>query len=302
MSDPLTQIVELLQPSASFSKLVVAGGPWTVRRSEGGGPFYCAVLDGSLRLSTDGREPITLERGDFALVPASCDSVTSSLEPPPPGVQTQHVETSPGVFRLGDPDAPPSVRMLVGHCVCGSDDANLLVSLLPQLVHVRGHRRLITLVELVNEETRGDRPGRETILARLLDVLLIEAIRSTAGPVAPPGLLRGLADPRLAVALRQIHERPTQAWTVAELAREAGLSRSTFFERFRREVGVAPIEYLLGWRMAQAKDLLRREGASVAQVAARVGYSSASTFSVAFGRHVGTPPILYAREQRTGSR
>jgi AraC-like DNA-binding protein len=95
-----------------------------------------------------------------------------------------------------------------------------------------------------------------------------------------------------------MHERPAHAWTVVELAREAALSRSTFFERFRREVGVAPMEYLLGWRMALAKDLLRREKAGVAQVAARVGYSSASTFSVAFARSVGMPPIVYARAQR----
>lgn len=297
MSDPLTQIVELLQPNASFSKLVVAGGRWAVRRSHGGGPFYCAVLGGALRLSVAGEAPVTLEQGDFALVPATCESTSSSLEPPQPGAETQHVETSPGVFRLGDPGAPADVRMLVGHLVCGSDDASLLVSLLPQLVHVRGQPRLITLVELLNQETRAERPGRETILARLLDVLLIEAIRSTTGPVGPPGLLRGLADPRLGIALRRIHERPTQAWTVADLAKEAGLSRSTFFERFRREVGVAPMEYLLAWRMALAKDLLRREGGGVARAATYVGYSSASTFSVAFARHVGMPPMLYARER-----
>ena len=215
MADPLTQIVALLQPRASFSKLVVAGGPWAVRRSAEAGPFYCAVLDGSLRLSVAGHQPITLERGDFVLVPASCEFATSSLNPAPLGVATQHAEISPGLFRLGDPDAPPHVRMLVGHLVCGSDDACLLVSLLPQVVHVRGQERLITLVELVNQEARSDRPGRETILARLLDVLLIEAIRSTTGPVGSPGLLRGLADARLAVALRCMHERPTQAWTKA---------------------------------------------------------------------------------------
>jgi transcriptional regulator GlxA family with amidase domain len=190
--------------------------------------------------------------------------------------------------------------MVVGHLVCGSHDAGLLVSLLPQLVHVRGQERLITLVELVNQEARGDRPGRETILARLLDVLLIEAIRSTSGAVGSPGLLRGLADARLAAALRCMHERPTQAWTVPELARAAGLSRSTFFERFRREVGVAPMEYLLTWRMALAKHMLRRDGSGVAHVASRVGYSSASTFSVAFARHVGVTATLYAQGAESG--
>ena len=269
-----------------------------MRRSDEGRPFYCVVLDGSCRLSVAGQQPITLERGDFALVPAAYDFATSSLDPPPYGIEPERVEMSPGVFRLGSADEPPNLRMLVGHCAFGSDDAILLVSLLPRLVHVRGQGRLTTLVELVNEEWHGDRPGRDVVVARLLEVLLIEALRSSAGPAAPPGLLRGLADDRLAVALRQMHARPRQAWTVAELAKGAALSRSTFFERFRREVGVAPMEYLLGWRMALAKDLLRRERAGVAQVAEQVGYSSASTFSTAFARHVGRPPILYAHEQR----
>lgn len=295
VSDPLTQIVGLLQPNAWFSKLVIAAGAWAVRRSDEGRPFYCVLLDGSCRLSIAGQKNITLEKGDFVLVPAAYDFTVSSLDPPPYGTEPERLETSPGVFRLGSADDLPNVRTLVGHCAFGSDDAELLVSLLPQLVHVRGQGRLTTLVELVNEEWHGDRPGRDVVVARLLEVLLIEALRSTAGPAAPPGLLRGLADDRLAVALRQMHDRPRHAWTVLELARTAALSRSTFFERFRREVGVAPMEYLLGWRMALAKDLLRRERVGVAQVAERVGYSSASTFSSAFARHVGRPPILYAR-------
>lgn len=266
-----------------------------MRRSDDGRPFYCAVLEGSYRLSIAGRDPITLDSGDFVLVPTTHDFVASSVEPPPSGVEPEIVEMRPGVFRVGNPDDPPSARMLVGHCAFGSDDARLLVSLLPQLVHVRGERRLTTLLELVNDETRAKRPGRDVVLSRLLEVLLIEALRSTADPASPPGLLRGLCDDRLAVALREMHERPGQAWTVMDLAKKAALSRSTFFDRFRREVGVAPMEYLLGWRIALAKDLLRRERISVAQVAQRVGYSSASTFSVAFSRYVGTPPAYYAR-------
>jgi AraC-like DNA-binding protein len=300
MPDPLAQVVGLLQPNASFSKLVIASGAWAMRRSDDGRPFYCAVLEGAFRLSIAGREPITLEQGDFVLLPESYDFTASSLEAPPKGVALQRVEVSPGVFRIGSPDAPPTVRMLVGHCAFGANDAKLLVSLLPQLVHVHGQGRLTTLVEQVNGETRANRPGRDVVLSRLLEVLLIEALRSTTGPTPPPGLLRGLADDHLAVALRGMHDRPTRGWTVVELAREAGLSRSTFFERFRREVGVTPMEYLLAWRMALAKDLLRREKGSVAKVAERVGYSSASTFSVAFSRHVGIPPIQYMREHEAG--
>ncbi len=298
MIDPLAEVVTLLQPGARFSKVVSGAGCWRVRRSEAGQPFYCVILDGSCRLAVDRREPVTLRKDDFVLIPAAYDFAMSSLTPAPPeDVQTTPVALRRGEFRLGAEDASPDVVLLVGHCSFDSPDAALLVSLLPQLVHVRGQKRLATLVRLVGEESREQRPARDVILARLLEVLLIEALRSSAGTSASPGLLRGLADGRLAAAIRRMHESPTRPWTVAQLAKEAALSRSAFFERFRRAVGVAPMEYLLAWRMALAKNLLRRKEAGVAEVAERVGYSSASTFSVAFARHVGLPPMRYVREQ-----
>lgn len=286
-------MIGLLRPSASFSKLVTATGRWAVRLP-GTGPFYAAMLDGDCVLSPDGRAPARLGRGDFVLVPAARDFTVASLAAPPGGRATEPVEVGPGVFHLGEPGAPDT-RMLVGHCAFGSADAALLVSLLPDIVVARGERRLTTLVELLSGEARAARPGRDVVLARLLEVLLIEAFRATAAPAAAPGLLRGLADERLAAALRRMHGEPTRAWTVGALAKEAALSRSTFFDRFRREVGVAPMEYLLGWRMAMAKDMLRGEGVRVGEVAQRVGYSSPSTFSVAFARQVGTSPRTYAR-------
>lgn len=298
MVDPLAEVVTLLQPGARFSKLVFGASPWRISRSDAGEPFYCVVLDGGCRIAVDGHAPIELLAGDFALVPAAHVITISSLEPPPEGAQTPPpVALGQGEFRIGAPDAPVDLRMLAGHCSFGSPDASLLVSLLPQFVHVRSEQRLATLVQLVREESRGQRPARDVILARLLEVLLIEALRSTAGTHASAGLVRGLADDRLAAAIRVMHERPMHDWTVAELASEAALSRSTFFERFGRTVGVAPMEYLLAWRMALAKDLLRRNAGGVAAIAERVGYNSASTFSAAFSRHVGRSPTQYAREQ-----
>lgn len=258
------------------------------------GPFYGAVLDGECELSITGRVPTKLGKGDFVLIPAGDRFTMTSSPPPSDGYVDEPVEVAPGVFHLGAPGVP-EVRMLVGYCAFGSDHATLLVSLLPQVVIVRGERRLTTLVELLSEEARADRPGREVVMARLLEVLLIEAFRATQGLAGASGLLRGLADERLKIALRQIHSEPDRPWTVGELARESALSRSTFFDRFRREVGVAPMEYLLGWRMALAKDLLRRDRIAVSEVAQRVGYSSWSTFSVAFAREVGVSPTVYAR-------
>jgi AraC-like DNA-binding protein len=99
----------------------------------------------------------------------------------------------------------------------------------------------------------------------------------------------------VAPAIRQMHAQLNRSWTVAELAKVAALSRSAFFDRFTRTVGLPPMEYLLAWRMAVARDLLRRHDLAIAEVAERVGYGSASTFSTAFSRHVGQPPSRYAR-------
>ena len=163
------------------------------------------------------------------------------------------------------------------------------------MIHVRGTERLSMLVHLVGEETTERRPGHELVLTRLVEMLLIEALRSSPGKGAPPGLLRGLADPRISPALRAMHSDLTRPWTVPELAREANLSRSAFFDRFSRTVGLPPMEYLLAWRMAVAKDLLRGHDLSISEVADRVGYGSASTFSNAFGRYVGSAPSRFAR-------
>ena len=170
------------------------------------------------------------------------------------------------------------------------------MSLLPKLACVRGQHRLTMLAQLLRDESHAQRPARDVVMARLLEVLLIEALRSSQETGASPGLVRGLADVRLAAALRRIHDAPAHAWTVAGLAKESALSRSGFFERFSRAVGMAPMEYVLAWRMTLAKDLLSRGTHRIAEVAEQVGYSSASTFSVAFARHIGVAPARYGRE------
>src|SRR4029078_12470729 len=149
-------------------------------------------------------------------------------------------------------------------------DAAVLVSLLPRLVHLRDAERLSILTRLVGEEADGGRAGRDLALTRLVELLLIEALRSTCGDDAPPGLLRGLADARVAPAIREEHGPLARSWTVTELARTAALSRSAFFERFTRTMGVPPMEYLLPWRMTVPMDLLRRHELELAEGAARL--------------------------------
>jgi AraC-like DNA-binding protein len=296
MNDPLSEVITLLQPRAVFSKRISGAGRWGVRYSAFGEPSFCAVLEGSCRLAVDSQRPLTLLAGDFVLLPATPGFTMSGFEPARvERLDPKTMSKVVGEVRHGTRGGRPDVRLLGGWFVFDSPDTGLLVPLLPSLVHVRGVERLSTLVRMVAEEASESRPGRDLVLTRLVEVLLIEALRATPSEHAPPGLLRGLADARLAPAIRQVHRYLARSWTGALLARTAALSRSAFFERFTRTVGLAPMEYLLAWRMAVAKDLLRRQHMSVGEVAERVGYGSASTFSTAFSRHVGQPPRRYAR-------
>ena len=296
MRDPLSEVIALLAPRTVFSKRISGAGRWGVRYSDYGEPSFCAVLEGSCHLAVDGHPAITLEAGDFVLLPATPGFTMSGLQPVTPERIDPKVASVPtDEVRHGTPDGDPDVRLLGGYFVFDSPDATLLASLLPAVVHIRGAERLSILVRLIGDESNEQRSGRDLVLTRLVEVLLIEALRATPAEDAPPGLLRGLADARLAPAIRQMHGHVARSLTVTQLAHTAALSRSAFFERFNRTLGLPPMEYLLTWRMALAKDLLRRDELSLTEVAERVGYGSSSTFSTAFSRYVGEPPSRYAR-------
>jgi AraC-like DNA-binding protein len=297
MADPLSQVIALLQPRGVSSKLISGAGRWGVRYGEYGAPSFCTVIEGTCRLAVEGQAPVTLQAGDFVLMPATPGFVLSGFEPVIPNFIDPKVPPPPAECELrhGVQDGEPDVRLLGGYFLFGSPDTSLLVSLMPALVHLRDAERLSLLVRLVAEESGSDQPGRDMVLERLVEILLIEALRTTQRDGAPPGLLRGLSDRKLAEAMRRMHADPARPWTVEQLARDVAMSRSAFFERFTGAVGVPPMEYLLAWRMALAKDLLRRRDVPLAEVAERVGYGSASTFSTAFSRHVGQPPGRYAR-------
>lgn len=295
--DPLAEVVTLLQPAARSSKLLECAGRWRIHREGTGEPFFGAVLEGRCRMVVDGHPPMTLQAGDFVLLPAMRDLICAGLDTASDEVTTQPIEVGPGRFRIGNRDEPVALRMQIGHCSFASPNAELLVSLLPQMVVVRDEPRLAALMQLIEGETRARRPARDLVLERLLEVLLIEALRcgGSSESTSAPGLARGLADDRLATAICSLHARPEFPWTVQKLAAEAALSRSAFFARFTRTVGMPPMEYLLAWRMALARRLLNARDLGMEQVAERVGYSSASSFTVAFARYVGVSPARYAR-------
>lgn len=298
MSDPLTEVVRLLQPHAVFANPISGKGDWAIRYSAYGQPSFCIMLEGRCLLAVDGHEPITLRAGDFVLLPSTPPFTISSANPAPcVHIDPKTMPAGAEERRYGAQGGQPDMRSLGGAFLFDNADPRLLVSLLPEVVHVQDSARLAQLVHMLGEEYMEQKPGSEFMLSRLIGMMLVEAMRSTTTGSAPPGLLRGLGDERLAPALKKLHARVDHAWTVGELAHAAALSRSAFFDRFTRTVGAAPMEYLLSWRMEIAKDLLRREGLGVSAVAERVGYGSTSTFSVAFSRQVGQSPSRYASQQ-----
>jgi hypothetical protein len=225
MTDPLAEVVSLLRPRAVYSKVISGAGAWAVRYSAFGEPSFCTMLEGECVLAVDGQEPLTLSAGDFVLMPFTPGFTMSGLTP---DVPTVPVFVDPKLapapvddIRHGRREGPPDVRMLGGYFAFDSPDASLLASLLPTLLHVRDVGRLSVLVQLVREESLEAKSGRDLVLERLVELLLIEALRSTPGEGAPPGLLRGLADARLSIALRHLHGDPGAA-VDGRRAREEG--------------------------------------------------------------------------------
>lgn len=296
MSDPLAAIISLLRPQTVLSKIVSGAGKWSIRKPRYEDPAFCLLLDGSCFLQPDGLEVLELREGDFVLLPEMPSfTLASDRNISPTLVPLSHSRES----RYGTRSGPATMRMLGGYFRFERANAQLLVRLLPPVIHIRrdeaGAACVRRIVELIGEEAGANRPGRDLILERLVEVLLVEALRfrSESAGNEEQGLLSGLSDPALARPLREIHVDAARRWTVEELARTAGMSRAVFAERFARKVGVPPMQYLLEWRMAVAKDILRRERPALAEVAERVGYQSASAFSTAFTRVTGCSPSQF---------
>lgn len=307
--DPLTDIVTLLRPRAVFSKPITGKGRWGVRYESQGTPSFCIVQTGRCWLTLGTQEPLLLMEGDFLLSPLTpAFTMQSEL-----GVECAPSRPSRTGMRYGTPRGHPDFRMIGGTFVVDMVNAALL-ELVSQTIHMRAAEfdtsRLARILELLLDEYRADRPGRETILQHFLEAMLVEALRwpcihnaldepylgNNTGRV---GLIAGLRDAPIARALREMHRDVSHSWTVAKLAKCSGMSRSAFATRFTEKIGCAPLEYLTRWRMSLAQDALNRGGKSLKNLAAELGYQSASAFSTAFRKRLGCAPGAFARGLRT---
>ncbi|OAM88774.1 AraC family transcriptional regulator [Termitidicoccus mucosus] len=304
--DALAAIVTLLRPQAVGTKIIHGAGRWGVCYPALGQPSFALVLKGPCWLAVDGIPATMLDAGDFVLFPAMPGFTMAS----DPKVKPSAMKLAPSerqaeeVFH-GDATKEPSVSMLGGYFSFDPINASMLLDSLPRMLRIRAADPSIgsvaAIVELIRREARENRAGRALVLARLIEVMLVEALRSVPAGVTATGLLAGLREPRLAAALRAIHTKTARPWTLATLAREAGMSRSAFAERFARVIGRTPLNYLLQWRLAVARDLLARERKPVAETALAVGYESASGFSTAFSRETGQSPKEFIGSHRGGA-
>ncbi|MDE8651191.1 AraC family transcriptional regulator [Novosphingobium album (ex Liu et al. 2023)] len=298
--DPLSDIIALLRPTTAIAKPITGRGRWGVRYAAHRAPGFTIVLQGECAIALEGKAPMRLRKGDFLLLPSTPAFTLSSH----PGIAGEPREPVNAPVRHGEQQGEPDFVSLGGTFRLEAVHAPLLLGLLPDVVHIPASAgpadRLGRVVQLIMDECAGEEPGKEMILQRLLEVLMVEALRwqgPDPGAIAT-GLLDGMRDPPIARALRALHGDVRAGWTVSGLAGVAGMSRSAFAARFSAVLGCAPIEYLARWRMALATDALLRGAKTLDRIADEIGYESASAFSTAFRKRIGCAPGRFARSAR----
>lgn len=300
MVDPLGEALHILRMRGSLYSSCEFTAPWAMSLPPLPGILmFHVVISGQAWLEVGGMEPSLLQPGDLALVPHG-EGHRLASEPGQPG---------PGLFDL--PREYLSERYEIIHhggggamtrMVCGvvrfdHPAARHLVSVLPRLISVEAAKSpqldwLHSTLRLMAAEASELRPGGETVITRLADILVIQAIRSwiASDPAAQTGWLGALGDRQIGRAITVIHRDPARSWTVADLAHEVAMSRSAFAARFNELVGEPPMHYLARWRMQVAQTWLNEDSATVGELAIRLGYQSEAAFSRAFKRFTGVSP------------
>ena len=297
--DPLSQIIGLLKPQAVGWRVIEAHEAWTISFRPTNVVVFGQVIDGACHVEREDGISFDLQAGDFMVMAAPPNWTMAALGGGIPVDFNAAIE-NPGLI-LSPMNATHVTRFIAGNFEFSAANRDLVLTLMLPIVRVRGGEieagRLGALLATLGDEALADRPGRSLVLDRLLELILVEALRYWPAHISAGrrGLLAGLAEPRIGRALRIMHSDTKRPWTLAALAREVGMSRSAFTSRFVQVVGVPPIEYLANWRMMLAKSALASSDVPMADIAEMAGYRSVSAFSTAFKRETGYSPTLYVR-------
>lgn len=276
---------------------------------------YHMVAKGEGWAVVSGLGPVRLGVGDVVLFPQGDTHVLSSA----PGLQPNRMSAD-WAFATRDqpkpmplsylhgvtqPGAPMPVEsadavLICGFLGCDLRPFNPLIASLPRMLHIPAAKTGGWVGQVIDQaaaESRAPRAGSDVLLARISEMIFVDAVRSYVEslPDLANGWLAGLRDRYVGNALRLLHDQPAHAWTIDELGKEVGLSRSALHERFVHLIGLPPMQYLTNWRMQLASNLLRTTAANVASIAVDVGYDSEGAFARAFKRAVGMPPAAWRR-------
>ncbi|MCU1359661.1 MAG: transcriptional regulator AraC family [Ilumatobacteraceae bacterium] len=302
--DILAAFLEGPRARGAFLLRSILSPPWSLRIQDEAPLTIVAMVQGQAWIVHDDTEPLSLQPGDVAIIRGPAPYTVADQPDTAPSIiilPGQVCVTPDGVslsdamdlgMRTWGNSANGSVIMLTGTYTTDGEISQRLLDALPQLVVLRRDEWRSPVIDMLTDEITRDAPGQEVVLDRLLDLLLISALRAWfARPGADtPAWYRVHDDPVVGRALRMLHDDPARQWTVAELASDVGVSRAALARRFNDLVGEPPMHYLAGWRLALAADHLRKPGATVTAVARRVGYTSPFTFSAAFKRTYGVSP------------
>ncbi len=328
--DPLSDVLRSVQLRGAIFYYVSFRGEW-VAETLGAPQLSDALMPGAEHVlayhliakgngwaATDGEPPVRLAGGDIVMFPRGHAHVLSSA----PGMRAQPddsdwqfttrddpkpiaVSYHRGVLRPGAemPADEASAIVVCGFIGCDLRPFNPLIAALPRLLHLPAGGVGAWVAPVLHQavsESRERRPGSAAVLERVSEMVFVDAARRylESLPEDASGWLAALRDRHVGKAISLMHEQPAEPWTIDELGRQVGLSRSALHERFVDLVGQPPMQYLTNWRMQRGAALLREGDATVATIAQEVGYDSEAAFARAFKRLVGRPPAAWRRAQR----
>jgi len=328
--DVLSDVLRVVRLTSAVFFAARFSSPWSIEsppsdqlarslslRAESVALFH-VLVEGECWVSIDDHAPILLEAGDVIIFPHGDAHVMTShvgAKPLPIG-SLLPAHSSEDLPQLNHGGGGMASRFVCGYLHC-DQRFNPLIGALPTMLWVRAEARpsreetgrdsgavvidadgwLASTLRHTVEEADGTHPGSSAMLVRLTELLYVEVLRRHMQrlPEGQTGWLAGVKDPEVGRALRLLHARPERPWTVTDLAREVGASRSGLAQRFTELAGEAPMRYLAGWRIQLAKHLMVHAGLPIAEVAERVGYESEAAFNRAFKRHVNEPPATWRK-------
>jgi AraC-like DNA-binding protein len=302
--DALTDVLDMLKPRGRVFCCSEVSAPWAMSIPGDGNVRFHVIERGGAWLKMEGaKQVMPLASGDLVIVPHGKGHILadSPKTKPIPIIRLVKGKTDTNILlRHGGGGAQTLMTCCTFQFVSG--DYNPLLAVLPPLLHIPSGREqldewLDPTLKMLAYEARHPRPGSETLIARLIDIILVQAVRLwlEEQPHSHGGWLGALRDPQIGPALGLMHREPQRDWSVSSLAREVAMSRSIFSAKFSSLVGEPPLTYLTHWRLWQASKLLSDGNVSVSETALRVGYDSEAAFSRAFKRHFGHSPLAYRR-------